>query len=396
MTDTLRQALRRDAANVEIPTLEAKEVIAHGEHRLHRRRMTAVVAAVAAVTAIAVGSVVATRTNPNTQQPLPVAPPSGSMSGTVAVDPHGARPVVYADGPTVHVGDKTIEARDPVAFIAATDDGAVYEAALDGRLWFTDGRTSSVIGTSGFAAAPTAHVGVVTTGDYGSLVVWADMAGRTNQAPVEFVVYDTSRREEVARIPFVEGGGEDNVVVYVDDERVYINPDPSAPGCWAVDVDDLRPCKDPQLFRFDVATDTTTKIPFSDLGAVLGRRARTFQVATQDGRVVHGEPAFALVGSRLVASIHESPLDDDATPVTLSDGAEVHLRMPAGYVPPWPADGEGAVTVSQWLDDTHVALFADDGGGDLPAKEGDLLVCQLPNGVCRVAVQRSSHPYVTP
>ena len=80
MTDTLRHALRQDAGNVEIPTLDANDVIAQGERRLHRRRMTAALATVAAVAAIAVGSVLVTRADPNTQGPLPVAPPSSSTS----------------------------------------------------------------------------------------------------------------------------------------------------------------------------------------------------------------------------------------------------------------------------------------------------------------------------
>ena len=174
-----------------------------------------------------------------------MAPPSSSKSSSVAVDPQGARPLVYADGSTVHVGDKTVEARDPVAFIDATDDGAVYEAALDGTLWFTDGTTTSMIGTSEFTAAPTSHGGVVTTGDSGSLVVWGDVSGRQERVPVEFVVYDTSRREEVARIPFTEPGRCRQRGAYVDEDQVYFNPDPSTPGCWAVDVQDIHPCERP-------------------------------------------------------------------------------------------------------------------------------------------------------
>jgi len=266
---------------------------------------------------------------------------------------------------------------------------------LDGTLWFTDGTITEQIGTSGWTAAPTSHRGVVTTGDRGSLVVWADAGRGTNRIPVEFVVYDTSRREEVARIPFTAPGSADSVV-YVDKDQVYFNPDPSAPGCWAVDVNDIHPCRNPQLFRFDVAKGETTRVRISELDGALNARARIFKAVTQDGRVVYGDPAFALVGNQLVASIDYSDADDDAAPVTLADGSELRLRLPTGYVPPWPADGEGTVAVSQWLDDTHVALFADDGGGDLPAKEGDLLTCELPEGVCQVTVPRSSQPYVAP
>jgi hypothetical protein len=52
--------------------------------------------------------------------------------------------------------------------------------------------------------------------------------------------------------------------------------------------------------------------------------------------------------------------------------------------------------VSQWLDDDHIVVWANRSEGDLPARVGDLLVCPLPDGICRVAVPRSSHPYVAP
>jgi hypothetical protein len=101
MTDTLRDLLRQDAGNVEIPTVDAIDVIARGEQRLRRRRMIAGLAAAAVVAVIAAGSVLVTRGNPNSQGPLPVAPPSTSKSSDHVVDPHRARPLVYADGSTV-------------------------------------------------------------------------------------------------------------------------------------------------------------------------------------------------------------------------------------------------------------------------------------------------------
>lgn len=391
MTESLSDLLRRGADSVAVPRLDLGEVVAEADRRRRRRWHLVAGTAAAALSAIVAGSVLVAATSSRTQDPPPAGPPS--ISKTFGED--GARPLVYAVGRTVHVGDRSVQADKPVAFIAPTDEGAVYQATLDATLWFTDGTTTELIGTSGWTAAPTSHRGVVTTGDWGSLVVWADAGRGTNRIPVEFVVYDTSRREEVARIPFTAPGSADSVL-YVDEDQVYFNPDPSAPGCWAVDVNDIHPCRNPQLFRFDVATGETTKVPISELDGALNARARIFKAVTQDGRVVYGHPGFALVGNQLVASIHYSDVDDDAAPVTLADGSELRLRLPPGYVPPWPADGEGTVAVSQWLDDTHVALFADDGGGDLPAKEGDLLTCELPEGVCQVTVPRSSQPYVAP
>ena len=46
--------------------------------------------------------------------------------------------------------------------------------------------------------------------------------------------------------------------------------------------------------------------------------------------------------------------------------------------------------------DDHIVVWANGGGGDLPAQKGDLLVCPLPDGVCRVVGTRSSRLYVAP
>ncbi|RYP85869.1 hypothetical protein EKO23_11190 [Nocardioides guangzhouensis] len=391
MTGTLGDLLRRAADTASVPQLDLDGLLGEADKRQRRRRLAIAAVAAGAVAATAAGSVLVTRADPKTQQPPPAAPPSSTQSSNVAVAPHGARPLVYADGSTVHVGDATVEAHDPVAFIDATDDGAVYEAAYDGTLWFTDGKTSSVIGTTAFTAAPTAHSGVVTTGDSGSLVVWGDASIGENESPVEFVVYDTSRREEVARIPFTEPGEVDQVL-YVDEGQVYVNPDPSTPGCWAIDVQDLHPCKHPHLFRFDVASGRTTKITLADLDAHLGTRARRFAVPAGGDLDLGARPGFSQVGQRLV----HTDTDGDPTVLSTASGDEVRLRLPRGYRAPGGEGSGGMIAVSQWLDDDHVVLWADDGGGDLPAKEGDLLVCRLPDGTCRVAVPRSSRPYVVP
>jgi hypothetical protein len=260
---------------------------------------------------------------------------------------------------------------------------------LDHTLWFTDGTTTEVIGRSGWTAAPTSRRGVVITGDSGSLVVWADASG-TNEPFDEFVVYDTSRREEVARIPTpplppVPGPDDDALVLYVGEDRVFVTPDSRTPGCWA--GHDHR-CRHPQLLRLDVATGETTEVPVSELDGSLDASARVFKAVSQDGRVVYSDPAFALVGNRLVAAIDNDVVSAGA-PVRLADGSELRLRLPTSYVPPAPDVG-----VSQWLDDMHVALFVRD--GDVPASNGDLLVCEVPDGVCRVAVPRASQPYVAP
>ena len=70
MTDTLRDLLRQDAGNVEIPTLDSNQVIVQGEQRLHRRRLTAVLVGVVAVAMIAVGGIVAGSVQQHSQGPV--------------------------------------------------------------------------------------------------------------------------------------------------------------------------------------------------------------------------------------------------------------------------------------------------------------------------------------
>ncbi len=58
----------------------------------------------------------------------------------------------------------------------------------------------------------------MSTGNSGSLVVWADVVSQ-DRFPDELVVYDTSRREEVARIAVPESGRA-AYVVYVGEDVV--------------------------------------------------------------------------------------------------------------------------------------------------------------------------------
>jgi hypothetical protein len=328
----------------------------------------------------------------SSQPPSPhlSAPTGAGASPASAGDTPVSRPFVYAEGTTVHIDDKSIEAKKPVAFIDPTDDGAVYEASLDGTLWFTDGTTTSVIGKAPMAAAPTFHGEAVATGDYGSLVVWPDVSHVKEQLPDELLVYDTSRHEEVGRIPVI---GDYNMLLYVDRDSVYFNPDPDLPGCWVIEIQDIHHCPEPHLFRFDVASGKSTKISVAQLEAEVRSHSRLFwrrPSASNDLPFSVGT-LFRQVDRRLVAGT----FDGDPT-LTLTDGEEVGLRLPAGYSVPGLKWGGSVIYTSQWLDDDHVVVWATEGGGDLPPQHGDLLVCRLPDGICRVEVPRTSDLYVAP
>jgi len=50
-----------------------------------------------------------------------------------------------------------------------------------------------------------------------------------------------------------------------------------------------------------------------------------------------------------------------------------------------PADEPEDNAVSYWLDDDRVVIGAGDSGGDVGPAHGDVLVCNLPDGICQVA-----------
>ena len=219
----------------------------------------------------------------------------------------------------------------------------------------------------------------VMTSNPGSLLVWADATSRTHGSIDQFAVYDTARREVVTTIPFT---GVDDQLLHVDDGNVYFNPDKGSPGCWVLDI---HFCDDPHLLRYDLASGKTTKISQAALEAELSTHARMFVTAEADAEIkfTEGGTGFKQVGRRLV------PMDSGGgvTVFTLTSGERIQLRLPDGYVA--PGDGEGGIGLSQWLDDDRIVLVANDGDGDTGPSHGDLLVCRLPDGVCRVVVSDS-------
>jgi hypothetical protein len=397
MSESLGELLRRSADAVSEPHFDVAELVAGADRRQRHRRLAVAGAAAVVVGVVAVGSI-AFRSDPSAE-PDPAPSPPPSPPGSVAVDPAGKRPLVYAEGSTVHVGDQTFDAGGSVTFVDATDDGVVFMTGCswprpactddtDGEwfsdtLWFSDGSTTKAIGR-----APTEHIGLfeVYTANPGSLVVWADATSRTKDWITRFVVYDTSRQEVVGRIPYT---GIYNTVLHVDEGHVFFNPDSETPGCWVIDV---QSCSDARLLRYDLASGKTRTISAAAFEAELRTEARQLLLAEARGDTgtayTTGAMArFNQVGSRL------EPVDSNGDPTAfmMTTGEHVALRLPAGYTAP----GEEMPLV-QWLDDHRVVLFPNEGGGDFPPRVGDFLECRLPDGRCRVVVSASPKPYLAP
>ncbi len=333
MTESLAALLRGAADAVGGPQLDVAELVVRARKRQRRRRLTAVAGATALVGAVVVGSFAIRGGQPHDLEPAP----SPSPSPTGVVPTHDTtRPLVYAAGSTVHVGERSIDANARVMFVDATDDGVVFITDRDNRLWFDDGTTTEPIGRVALL-----HVGVypVSTADPGSLVVWKDgvSPGRTLEGD-EFVVYDTARRTEVARLPFT---GAYNDVLHVDAGHVFFNPDNRTPGCW---VRDVQVCSDPHLFRHDVASGRTRRISKGTFEADLSTQNRMLVLAEPRGdtdTVFTGTGAhFRQDGRRLVPT--DSNGDD--TSITRMNGDQVRLRLPDGY-----AAARDNIGVVQWL-----------------------------------------------
>ena len=145
-----------------------------------------------------------------------------------------------------------------------------------------------------------------------------------------------------------------------------------------------------------MATGETTKTRLTDLDAELSTRPRMFVVEGNDlepdAPGFSEDASFQQVGRRLATVTS----DGVAVRLTRTNGDQVRLRLPDGFTALGQQIDASVISLSQWLDDDHVVVWANGGGGDLPAQEGDLLVCALPDGICSVEVPRSSRPYVAP
>jgi hypothetical protein len=375
MTDSLRDLLRQDADRVEIPTLDAGDVISQGEQRLHRRRVTAVLASVAAVAVIAVGGIVAGSVQHRSEGP--VDKPNDKK--TNQTDEVQTRRLTYAVGSTIHWGDSAIDVGQTVEAVGATDDGVVFvrgdKACPYGvacrTLWFTDGAEPVRLGT---VAGDWVRGWGVELAGAGSTVVWSE--SETDA----YVVYDTTVRHEVGRFGSARG-----TLLAVGDRSVYWVPDERR-QCVEFDGRCMR-YKDP-IIRFDVTTGKQTKVPWESYWATRRSWSRTlmspphgYEISGTSGthvvRPPHADPelndkyGFRLEGTRLLG-------DDYGIEVSVrlaQTGQPLQVRIPAGY------PSGSYFGISQWLDDNHVVMWYEDGA---------LLVCPVPDGRCRTMIKHGA------
>jgi hypothetical protein len=248
----------------------------------------------------------------------------------------------------------------------------------ESAVWFTDGggpvRIGSTLGNAyhGFQVVGAAE---------GSTLVWREGTG---DEPGPLVVYDTGSMRELGRL-----GDENAVLLAVLADAVYWAP----PRTRCTTEADFGCLRWRTVRRFDTATRTESEVAWeafvaerrSRPGVVVGRYDGDAPVR---GLVDYGDLAFDRHGDRLVSDSRAV----DVRPRLAGSHRPVRLRVPADQ----PATRFSLV---QWLDGDRVVLIGYrglHGQGTELNDAGDLLVCQLSTGSCRVQVHGGRRPLAVP
>lgn len=279
------------------------------------------------------------------------------------------RPLTYADGATVHYGDRTVTAAGQVVEVDVTDYGVAFRTS-DGRIWFTDGETTEQLGTLG-EPGPTYGLdraygfdaGWLVSGSTGSNVAWFEFP---RPGSPQVVVFDSQASEVVLRKELAVRAGREASPWSVDDTAAYWSDDPDFGG------EEPTP-----NWQIDLATGTQTALTGDDYQAVLAGHggARTLRISHSQG----DEPVrFWYYDGVQQFEIGRHTIEPmGAQPFVLRDGLTfegIRLRSPAGFPETNP------VWLVQWLDDASFVLSATNGDQE------DLLECPIPTGTCEVVL----------
>ena len=353
--------LRRLGDQIVPPPFEALHETAR---RRERRTRVASVAIAASVVAASATAVYLGRDADRRTEPAP-APTS--------------RPLTYADGSTVHYGDRTVDAAGDVVELDVTDDGVAFRTD-DGRIWFTDGSTTDQLATVGETgpgygdgAWPLlTQPGWMLSSNSGSRLVWFEFPAPG--AP-EVVTYDTGTKQEVSRDAVQLGQEHTALPALVTDRYVY----------WFKDPDPEELPEDQTQVRYDPATGEQTRVAEQDLLADLDQAAAVRSIRLKEdgrddgsGRFHYSEGTGQQMGVDLKQEVAGV---DGVAPVGGGDMQAKDVRgRPFVFDPPVDYTDKGGVAwLVQWLDDETVVVLN-------PFRQRtDLVACHLDTRSCEVA-----------
>ncbi len=316
----------------------------------------------------------------------------GPASPVIATAPAAKgqpRPLTYAVGRTIHIGDRSIRTGVDVLSLDVTDDGAAF-TTFDGLLWFTDGTTLRQIGLTtpgrvmdqGIGWSPAGRPNDRIVADWsGSRLAWLEYS-RTGPHgdPPELVVYDTVAHHRVARAslrPMSTCPSCAHIVSVHGDQIDWTDGSRKGLGTSTQRLSSVR------LYRYDVSSRRQTIVSVKDYQAELRTRPRTLVVgeALDSGTVgdAIGQD-FVVDGRTLVASGRGSgrrtfdPRTGDAVAFHTS------WALAAGR-------GGQRFYLFQWLDDDTVALLAGSGSSTGTRRGDDMLLCSISRGDCTMATR---------
>jgi hypothetical protein len=288
------------------------------------------------------------------------------------------RPLTYAEGKTLHYGDRTVTTDAPVVELDLTDDGVVARTR-DGGVWFTDGTALDRVGTLGTPppeAAPgneplMVAPGFVVSANTGSRAAWFEFPEPGE--PV-LVVYDTSSHEPVVdRDQVTVRGARWEMPAFLTDHYVY----------WYVDVTSQRHAVPPDA-GYELATGEQAAVTLKEYLADQPPRGtpRTLVVGNADDGFLIVDGIGQFFGIRQGSARIEAMAGGDDRQLDGATGKQFDFDVPAGY----PFDNNSA-RLAQWIDDDTVVLKAQQPTSP-PGQDADydLLVCHVSTEACEVAV----------
>jgi hypothetical protein len=339
--------------------------------RRTRRRTTAVLVAAAAALVVVAGTTLLVMTDDDEDLQPTQLPPVNTT-----------HPLTYAEGTSIHYGDRSVTVPAAVLELDVTDAGVVARTD-DGGIWFTDGTDLEQIGTLGEPGPAydeqdrphpyAATWGFVVSDNIGSRAGWFEFP---QPGQPELVVYDTRTREETARQPLDVTPGDYALLARVTELYGYWFTDPESDS-------DNGPL--PQR-RVQLATGTQERISRHGYEADTpgAGTPRTMMVSHAEG----AEPAnyFVVDGTNWQFNIQAGRVEPQgAQPLDARNGGtrkKFAFDAPDGYpntLPMW---------LSQWLDDDTVIITGIRGGDVNGTGSGndDLLECHFSTGACAVVL----------
>jgi len=354
MTETLKNALRKQADDLGNLPVDLDRIISDGDRVLRRRRTAGL--AVAACAAVAATAVLTT---------IP-------RGGDDALQPGeaGPRPFTYAVGSVVHQGAMTIDVGRPVRALVQTEDGVVFTTP-ERSVMHTDVATGAtdrigILSTAG-------HGRRLTVDEAGDTVAWIE----TEASQLAVSIFDvTSGGLRSFRVEARTQDGEtmQPQVIAIDGTHVYYWDDA---GLSSYDMDTW----DATLMDADATPDTLSD---AANGMLLHQAAPNSPDAGAAGLAVTTQLADE---SPLVPGISEGDLSADGRHVLTQQADQFAVFDVATGKRQDPAHPDFPFAAPyQWLDDDTIAALAlahPDEGEDAKIS---LLTCHLSTNDCEVTV----------